>query len=300
MQIRSFLTNYIFFNKINYIYLKLSSLIISDNRFISARYEKVFGKKLNIDNPLTFNEKIQQRILNDKQDIYSNLTDKIKVREYVSEKIGKEYLVELIATYSSPHDIDFESLPNEFVFKCNHDSGSVVICNDKNTFNQKQSIKKLNYCINRNFYYITREKHYKSIKPYVMCEKFIGKEGKVPKDYKLHTFNSNGKSKIFIQCDSERYSGHKRNMFDENWVPQKFNIHVYPEQDIVEKPANLELMKYLATRLSEGFSYVRCDFFEVDGKVFFGELTFTPEAGVGKFNPAKWDTIFGEFWDGKF
>jgi hypothetical protein len=300
MNIKSFLKKYIFFNRLNYQYLKLSTLVISDEKFIFNNYEKTFNKKLNIEKPTTFNEKIQQRILKDKQGVYATLTDKIKVRDYVADKIGKDYLVDLIGVYSSVEDIDIDKLPSEFVFKCNHDSGSVIICNDKSKFNIQKAIKFLNFYMSRSFYYASRERHYQYIKPYIMCERFLGKNGTVPKDYKLHTFNANGKTKIFIQCDSDRYSGHKRNMFDENWEPQDFTLHVFPKQEHVEKPLHLELMKSLAIKLSEGFNYVRCDFFEVGGQVYFGELTFTPGAGLEKFNPPSWDEKFGDYWDGKF
>lgn len=285
------------FDKLNLLRCRINQFFKNDETFIRERYEAIFGRELNLENPKTFNEKIQWRILKDRKDIYTQLADKYLVRDYVKEKIGEEYLIKLLGVYKRAGDIDYDRLPNKFVLKCNHDSGSVIICKDKSTFNKKEANRKLNFFLKRNFYDMTREWHYKNIKPLIICEEFLEENGKAPKDYKFHIFNSSKDRNIFIQCDMNRFDGHKRSMLNENWELTEFEYKKKSPKTIPKKPLKFNEMKKLALKLSEDFEMSRVDFYEINGKIYFGEITFTSEAGTGIFYPDEWDYKLGDMWE---
>ncbi|WP_432205339.1 ATP-grasp fold amidoligase family protein (plasmid) [Cetobacterium somerae] len=285
------------FDNLNLLRFRINYFLKDDETVIKEKYRAIFGKELNLENPKTFNEKIQWRILKDRKDIYTQLADKYLVRDYVKGKIGEEYLIKLLGVYEKAEDIDYDKLPNKFVLKCNHDSGSVIICKDKSTFNKKEANKKLNFSLKRNFYYITREWHYKNIKPLIICEEFLEENGKAPKDYKFHIFNNSKGSNIFIQCDVDRFDGHKRAMLDEKWKLTSFEYKKKTPNIIPEKPLKFDEMKKLALKLSKDFEMSRIDFYEVNEKIYFGEITFTSEAGTGIFYPDEWDYKLGEMWE---
>ena len=276
-----------YFNDLNYIRFKVNYFFRTDENIIKKRYLKEFNKELNLENPRTLTEKIQYRILKDKNDRYTKLADKYLVREYVREKIGEKYLIKLLGVYKNSKEINYDLLPNRFVLKCNHDSGSVIICKDKSIFNIKEANKKLNFFLKRNFYYITREWHYKNIKPVIMCEEYLEENNQAPTDYKFHCLNN----KIeFIQVDMGRFEEHKRNNFDSNWELTPFifgskNYNFDNKYKRIDKPKNFEKMKELALKLSEDFDYCRVDFYNIEGEIFFGEITFTPGAGIETFFP---------------
>ncbi|MGL4652131.1 ATP-grasp fold amidoligase family protein [Cetobacterium sp.] len=285
------------FDDLNLLRFRVNHLLKDDETVIREKYRNVFGRELDLENPKTFNEKIQWRILRDRKDIYTQLADKYLVRDYVKEKIGEEYLIKLLGVYEKAEDINYDSLPNKFVLKCNHDSGSVIICKDKSTFDRKAANKKLNFFLKRNFYYMTREKHYKNIKPLIICEEFLEEDGKAPKDYKFHIFNNSKEKKMFIQCDVDRFDGHKRAMLDQNWRITDFEYKKNRPENIPDKPSKFNEMQILALKLSEEFSMSRIDFYQVNGKIYFGEMTFTSEAGLARFYPDEWDYKLGEMWE---
>lgn len=285
------------FDELNLLRFRVNYLLKDDETVIREKYRNVFGRELDLENPKTFNEKIQWRILRDRKDIYTQLADKYLVRDYVKEKIGEEYLIKLLGVYEKTEDIDYDSLPNKFVLKCNHDSGSVIICKDKSIFDRKAANKKLNYFLKRNFYYMTREWHYKNIKPLIICEEFLEEDGKVPIDYKIHIFNKSGKSKIFIQCDINRFEEHERAMLDENWHLANFLLKYNSPKEAPKKPKKFEEMKMLAKELSKDHQALRIDFYELNNKIYFGEITFTAGAGLLKFYPDEWDYKVGEMWE---
>lgn len=285
------------FDNLNFLRCRINCFFKSDETVIRERYKSIFGRELDLENPKTFNEKIQWRILKDKKDIYTKLADKYLVREYVKEKIGEKYLIKLLGVYKKAEDIDYDKLPDKFVLKCNHDSGSVIICKDKKTFNKKEANKKLNFFLKRNFYHMTREWHYKNIKPLIICEEFLEEKGKSVDDYKIYAFNKKNKeSSFFIQIEEDRFGDHRRGIYTENWelLPVKRTLE-YPKKGI--KPKNLDLMLTLSKKLTEEFEFVRVDFYECNGSIYFGELTFTPAGGTGKFTPDEWDYKLGEMWE---
>lgn len=285
------------FDTLNFLRFRVNYLLKDDETVIKERYKNIFGRELNLENPKTFNEKIQWRILKDRKDIYTKLADKYLVRDYVKEKIGEEYLIKLLGVYEKAEEIDYDRLPNKFVLKCNHDSGSVIICKDKSTFNRKEVNRKLNFFLKRNFYYMTREWHYKNIKPLIICEEFLEENGKAPRDYKFHIFNNSRGSNMFIQCDTDRFDEHRRAMLDEEWKLCPFLLKRKNPNKLPNEPKKFKEMKSLALKLSQNYEAIRIDFYEVNEKIYFGEITFTPGAGTEKFLPDEWDYKLGKMWE---
>ena len=269
---------------------------ISDEIFIKLLYKGHMGKKLNLQNPQTYNEKLQWLKLYDRKDIYTQLVDKYRVREYVKAKIGEEYLIPLLGVWNDPNEIDIDTLPEQFVLKCNHDSGSVIVCRDKKDFDIKKAREHLSRCLSNGTYWYTREWPYKNIQPVVLAEKYMEDDTYHElRDYKFFCFDGVPKA-MFIA--TERLNPDKPTAFD--FFDMDFN-HLpikqgHPNADkIPDKPINFEKMKELSRILSNGFPHVRVDFYEINGKVYFGELTFYHFGGVEPFIPEEWDTKFGEW-----
>lgn len=267
---------------------------LPDKAYIQLYYYFMFKRFCNLKNPKTYNEKLNWLKLNDKRDIYTKMVDKYDVKKYVADIIGKEYIIPTIEVYDKFDDIDFGKLPKQFVIKCTHDSEGLVICKDKNKLDIKQARKKINKAFKRNFYYIGREWPYKNIKPRIIIEKYMEDEkNQELRDYKFFCFNGEPKA-MFIA--SERGIGETK--FD--YYDLEFNhldiIQHYPNsQKKIEKPINFDKMIELAKTLSEGLHHLRVDFYEVNGKLYFGELTFYHFSGFQPFLPEKWDKIFGEW-----
>lgn len=253
--------------------------------YLKDWYFRVTGETLNLDNPLTYNEKIQWIKLNASTPLKTRLADKYLVRDWVKEKIGEKYLIPLLGVWDSFDDINFDELPGQFALKCNHGCAYNIIVKNKNDLNLDDARKKINNWMNEDFAYkFGLELHYSNIKRKIIAEKYIENFGGDLYDYKFWCFN--GKAE-YIQFLSERnLSGLKMAFYDRNWVKQDF-VYSYPknEQDI-EKPSNLDEMIRLAEKLSQGFNHVRVDFYRLeDGTIYFGEMTFTSASGACKFEP---------------
>ncbi|MBD2781295.1 ATP-grasp fold amidoligase family protein [Xenorhabdus szentirmaii] len=278
----------------------LKSYIISDENYRRRIYKKRFNKEMNLNTPKTFNEKINYRILKDKNPLYTKLADKIQVREYIKEKIGEQYLIPILGIYDSPKEINYEKLPEKFVLKCNHDSGSVIICQDKNNFNFKKAKNKLKFHLKNNMYVRTREWHYKNIIPKILCEKYLDiyyEENKkpIPEDYRLHCFH--GKVE-FIELQFNKFEGDKFiNIYDKNWNIQPFKMSFENSNFIVDKPNEISKMIELAEVLCNNFDYCRIDFFVTKSQIFFAEITFTPCNGLDLITPEEWDYKIGNKWN---
>lgn len=268
---------------------------MSDEAFLKLRYRVIFHKKLDFKSPKTFNEKLQWMKLYDRNPDYIKLVDKYAVREYIAEKIGEEYLIPLLGVWDSPEEIDYDSLPEQFVLKCNHDSGSVIICRDKSAFDKEAANKKLKYHLGRNLYNWGREWPYKHVKPRVIAEKFLSElSGDVP-DYKIFCFG--GIPKVILLC-ADRFTegGLRENFYDTDWNLLPVRRPLHPNTDYeVKKPGTLDEMLKLAKVLSEGKTFSRIDFYDVNGKVYFGEITFFPASGLESFEPDEWDLKLGEW-----
>lgn len=279
------------------IYISYKSILnwMPDELYIKLIYYVKMDKKLNINNPQTFNEKLQWLKLYDRRLEYTGLVDKYEVRKYIKNTIGERYLIPLIGVWNKFDDIDFSKLPNQFVLKCTHDSGSVFICNDKSKFDKKAVKKKIQKSLKRNFYYPGREWPYKNIKPRIICEKYIVDEsGTELKDYKLFCFN--GKPK-FIQVISGRENGkYYINHYDLNWnlINIKRKEHVTNLKEI-KRPQCLEEMINISEKLSQNMPFVRIDLYNIKSQILFGEITFFPASGYMGFENESDDLLWGNW-----
>lgn len=262
---------------------------------IKNRFKELMGYDLNLENPKTFNEKIQWLKLFYHNPIITKCTDKYLVRDYIKEKIGDKYLIPLLGVWDRPEDIDFDKLPNKFVLKVNWGCGQNIIVKDKTQLNYNDIIEKLRNWLFpfENHYYYNFEWQYKNIIPKIICEKYIEQINNQLYDYKVFCFNGEPK---YIQVDIDRFSDHKRCIYDINWNKQEFktgNGFKFYELEI-EKPNNLNLMIDLSKILSKEFVLLRVDFYEVEKQIFIGELTFTHGNGTERFNINEWDTKLGD------
>lgn len=254
---------------------------LPDKMYLKWKFKLIMGYKLDLDNPQTFNEKLQWLKLYDRNPEYTKMVDKYEVREYIKEKLGGEYLIPLLGVYDNFDDIDFSNLPNQFVIKCNHDSGGLVISKDKGNLNIEETRKKINRSLKKNYYYAGREWPYKNVKPRIIIEEYM--EDKIDKeliDYKLYAFN--GKVDYVMACFDRFNGGPKFIYFDKNWnIKKSFSNDgmKYGDSIKLRKPKNLDKMFEFASLLSKNIPFVRVDFYEVNGKLYFGELTFFPSSG---------------------
>lgn len=267
---------------------------ISDRYAIEQQWKQRMDYPLNLKDPKTFNEKLQWLKLYDRNPLYTTLVDKYRVKQWVANKIGEQYVIPTLAVYKSADEINIDKLPDKFVLKCNHDSGSVVICKDKTTFDLASAKTKLNKSIKQNFYYNAREWPYKKVKRCIIAEKLIENNGigDIP-DYKVFTFG--GEPKI-IQVDIDRFNNHKRNIYDTNWNFINAQIQ-YPSQPnlIIDKPKQLMEMLDICRKLGEGFCQVRVDFYVTDNNIYFGEMTFFHGGGLETFMPKSFELQMGEW-----
>ena len=278
-----------------YLLNKIKFKNIKDETFLKIKYYFVMEKKLNLSEPKTFNEKLQWLKLYDRKTEYTNMVDKYEAKKYVSNIIGNDYIIPTLGIYNNFEEINFDKLPNQFVIKPTHTSGNIFICNDKNKINYKKLKKIINKWLRRKYYYLHREWPYKNVKPRIIIEKYMATE-KQPEliDYKFFCFNGEPK---FIYV-SEGLSNHKTakiSFADMDYKKTEFYRKDYtPFEKLPPKPKNFEKMKELAKKLSKNIHFVRVDFYEIENKVFFSELTFYPCAGYVPFEPEKYDEILGD------
>ena len=266
-----------------------------DELYLKILYKNRLRKKLNLESPKTYNEKIQWLKLYNRKKEYISMVDKYQVKEYVANKLGKEYIIPTIGVWDNFDDINFEDLPNQFVLKCTHDSGGIVICKDKNKLDIKSIRKKINHSLKRRYYKNTREWPYKGVKPRIIAEPYMVDENeKELKDYKFFTFNGKVKT-MFIATDRNAETETCFDFFDENFNHLPFeNGHPNAKKKIY-KPKNFEYMIKLAEELSKDLIHARIDFYNINGKIYFGEITFFHWSGLKKFVPEEWDYKFGEW-----
>lgn len=272
---------------------------MSDKYYLRVMWKSVMGYPLDLKNPVTFNEKLQWMKLYDRNPQYTLLVDKYRVKDWVSEKIGAQYVIKTLDAWDSIDEIDISNLPNQFVLKCNHDSGGVVICENKENFDFEQAKAKLRKSFEHNFYWDYREWPYKNIKKNVFAEEFkVDSKYHELKDYKFFCFNGEPRI-LFVASGRKTQNEPVFDFFDLNF--NRLNVkseHPQSEKErIPAKPESFEEMKMLAKELSKGFPQVRIDLYEVDGLVFFGEYTFFHWAGFGKFDPVEWDYKLGEWFE---
>lgn len=268
---------------------------LSDEEFLSKLCKLKLGYELCLDNPTKFNEKIQWLKIYDRKPEYTIMADKFLVKDFVKERIGEQYIIQTIGVWEHFDEIDFDELPSQFVLKCTHDSGSIIIVKDREEFAQiKEKVKtKIEKKLRKNYYYHTREWCYKNIHPRIIAEPYLQNDSEEEMvDYKFMCFN--GKVRCSFVC-SERFSedGLKVTFFDREWNRMPFERHYPRSKRFLPKPQKYSEMITLAEELAKDIPFIRVDFYEINGKVYFGELTLYPGSGFEEFCPREWDETLG-------
>lgn len=271
----------------------LSRLIKNDELYIKLRYFSGMKKFPDLKHPRTYNEKLQWLKLNDKHKEYTRLVDKYAVKEYIEKLNWGGKTIPTLGVWDKFDDIDFAQLPNQFVLKTTHDSGGIVIVKDKNKMDMQKARKKLEKSLQRKYFLMSREYPYKDVKPRIIAEKFmVDESGTELKDYKFFCFNGEVK---FLFVATDRPFDTRFDFFDAdfNHLPFKQG-HPWAKKEI-KKPAKFEEMKQAAAALSKGIPHVRVDLYNINGEIYFGELTFFHFSGVVPFEPAEWDEKIGDY-----
>lgn len=271
---------------------------VPDSIHLLLMWKSVYGMKakLRLDSPISFNEKLQWLKLHDRNPLYNMLVDKYRVKPWVAERIGSEYVTETYACWERAEDIDVSGLPERFVLKTNHDCGGVAVCSDRRGFDLETARGKLAKHLRTNYYWGGREWPYKDVKPLVFAEEYLepGESGDLV-DYKFLCFS--GEARCSFTCSSRAKGDLRIDFFDREWNHLPFTRH-YPNADTVPKrPGSYGEMLAAAERLSSGIPFVRVDFYESGGRPYFGEMTFYPGSGFEEFEPEEWDERLGSWID---
>lgn len=268
---------------------------LPDRLYLSLRYRFHMGKWIEWDNPKSFNEKLQWLKVYNRKSEYTTMVDKFSVKEFVSSIIGKDYIIPTLGVWNNFDEIDFDSLPDKFVLKTTHGGGGggVVICKDKVKFDLDIARRKINSSLEGDIYKLLKEWPYKNVPKRIIAEKYIGDDNAELKDYKFFCFNGIPK---FLKVDFGRFVEHHANYYDTDWNLLPFGENDCPpvSSHLEVKPENFDKMLEIAARLSKGHPFLRVDLYNQNGKIFFGELTFFPASGFGKFTPIDWDYKLGE------
>lgn len=263
--------------------------------FLQRMYKITMGKDLNLENPVDYTEKLQWLKLYDHRPEYTTMVDKYAVKQFVAKKIGEQYVIPLLGVWENADEIDFAALPNQFVLKTTHDSGALVICKDKEKLDIKAAKNRLAHFLKRKYYDCNREWPYKNVKPRIIAEAYMeDSKYKELRDYKFFTFGGVPKV-LYIAQGRGRGEPTVADFFDMDFNHLPFTIDHDMAKIPPEKPECFEEMKRLASILSEGTPQLRVDFYEVDGRVYFGEMTFFHCSGMEKFHPEEWNRIFGDW-----
>ena len=270
---------------------------LPDKPFISLRFKTFNGFWINWDNPKTFTEKIQWLKVYGYKSEYTKMVDKYAVKEYVSSIIGQQYIIPTIGVWNNANEIDWESLPDQFVLKTTHGGGSygVVVCSDKTELDKVSAIEKLNKSMNINAGYDFREKPYLNVERKIIAEQFLSNSESVDlTDYKFFCFNG---EPLYCQVIRDRHSKDTIDFYDMNWVHQPF-VGLNPEAKNglypVARPAKLDKMIEICRKLSKDIPFVRIDLYNVQNNIYFGEITFYPASGLGEFSPKEWNEKLGD------
>lgn len=282
-------------NKIlNYLLIKYG-FVLPDKLYLSLLLKARCDYWPHLNEPRTYNEKLQWLKLYNRRPEYTQMVDKYAVKEFVAQRIGEEYVIPTLGIWDRPEDIEWDKLPNQFVLKTTHGGGNtgVVICKDKKNLDKQDVNIKLGKSLKQDLYKTVREWPYKNVPRRIIAESFIEDgSGDLP-DYKFFCFDGVVKA-LFI--GTERSTGDVK--FD--YYDADFNhldlVQVHPMSGkVIPKPMNFEEMKQIASKLSEGIPHVRIDLYNVNGRIYFGEMTFYHHGGVTPFHPKKWDRIFGDW-----
>lgn len=263
-----------------------------DKLYLQLMYRRFTGKPLRLKNPRTFNEKLQWMKLYDRNEAYTTMVDKVLVKDYVARKIGEKYIVPTIKVWDKVENVDFDSLPNQFVMKCSHDSGGLVICKDKEKLDRQGSIEKLSKCLKYNYFPLWREWPYKNVKPRIIVEELLSDGNDSINDYKVMCFN--GEPRL-IQLHIGRFSEHTQDFYDTEWNRLPIVQGTPMAKDVAEKPPVLKEMLELSAAISAGIPQVRVDWYWTGKTLYFGEITFFDASGFEDFEPDEYNEILGSW-----
>lgn len=268
---------------------------ISDERYLKLKFRQKMGYPLNLEHPRTFNEKLQWLKLHDRRPEYTTMVDKVAAKQWVADRIGEEHIIPTLGVWDDPDEIDFDALPDQFVLKCNHNSGlGMCICTDKSKLDIPRVKKELRKGLRQNYYLTGREWPYKDVPRKILAEQYmVDESGTELKDYKV--FNFDGEPKL-IQVDFDRFAEHKRNLYTTDWeyIEAAIEFPSVPERQF-DRPRCLEKMLELAKKLAGGVPHLRTDFYCIDDRVYFGELTFYHGSGCERFEPAAFGIEVGSW-----
>lgn len=266
----------------------------SDEAYLKYIFRHRMGYNLNLENPRTYNEKLQWLKLHDVHEEYSHLVDKYEVKEIIRERIGDEYIIPTLGIYNSFDEIDFDSLPDQFVLKTTHDSGGVFVCPDKAKLDIAAARRKIEDSLHSNYYKKYREYPYKNVKPRILAESYmVDESGYELKDYKFYCFN--GKCKMILIASDRCRGSVKLDVFDPDFSHLNIKYGHPWSTHAIKKPENFEKMLEIVQLLSQGLPHVRVDLYNISGKIYFGELTFFSASGLIPIEPREWDYKLGEY-----
>ena len=270
---------------------KLSHLM-SDRKFILFA-AKMYNVEINLDNPKTYNDKLQWLKLHDRKPEYTTMVDKYAAKDYIASKIGSEHIIPTLGVWKKFKDIDFDSLPNQFVLKSTHDCGGLVICKDKSKLDKREAKEKIERCLKRNYFWNGREWPYKNVKPRIIAEKYM-KDDKTDwlVDYKFFCFNGEPK---FMYCSMDKADDPRTDFFDMDYNRLDMRMRDPNSEIPPPKPEKFEEMKAFAKILCKDIPHVRVDFYQINGEIYAGEITFFHMGGFVKVYPEKWMDIMGEW-----
>ena len=264
-----------------------------DEMYLRKAFKAFHGYEPNLVHPKTFNEKLQWLKLHDRKDIYTTMVDKYEAKKYVSSKIGDKYVIPTLGVWDHFDNIDFSKLPKSFVLKCTHDSGSVVLVKDKDYWDKESAKRKLEHGLSKNYYWSGKEWPYRNVKPRIIAEKMVDMN---PVDYKWICMK--GEPEVLCMCMDRQKGDLTFNYYDMNFNLLPFEwVHPNIKTGGEKRPENFDEMKELAQKLSKGIPEVRVDFYDINGQVYFGELTFYHESGFAPFYPKEWDLRLGKLLD---
>lgn len=265
-----------------------------DEAYLRRYFRAAMGKELDLEHPQTFNEKCQWLKLHDRKPEYTKMVDKIEAKKYVASILGEKYIIPTLGVWDSPDEIDFGALPEQFVLKCNHNSGlGMCICRDKSALDIPKVRRELRKGLRENYYLHGREWAYKDVKPRVFAEKYmIDGTGSSLTDYKVMCFNGIPK---LISLDRDRFNMHTQDFYDAFW--NKLEIKKFDSNSsyVLPAPPFLQQMLSHSATLSNGHPHLRVDWYFVNNHLYLGELTFFDDAGFGPFHPDKWDRTLGSW-----
>ena len=273
------------------------SHLMCDKTFIKMQYKAIMHKRLNLKSPKTFNEKLQWLKLHDRNPLYATLVDKVEAKKYVADLIGEHCIIPTLRVWDKVEDIEWDKLPEQFVLKCTHDSGSVVICRDKSTFDKEKAIKKLKKKLKSNLFWFAREWPYKNVKPRIIAEEFLSELAEGIIDYKFFCFGGEPKF-LYVSQGLENHETARISYVSLDWEQEPFKRTDFKTfETLPPKPQNFDKMIEYSKKLSAGTPFMRVDFYEVRGQVYFSEMTFYPGAGLTAFSPSEWDEKVGQYID---